>query len=102
MMMKMKNRSHGHVINSHRFRHKINISMMSRYDDDAYMYQTTLKQHLKLNSCESHTEAVLKRSVSNKKGRISLVPLTIAPGGWCEILFNLYFCSVVNLKLFFL
>ena len=38
MMMKMKNRSHGHDINSPRSRHIINISMMSRYDDDAYMY----------------------------------------------------------------
>ena len=74
---------------------------MSRYDDDAYMYQATPKQHLKLNSCETHTEAVLKRSVSNKKGRISLVPLTIPLSSWCEILFNLYFCSVLNLKLFF-
>ena len=38
MMMKMKNRSHGHYINSPRSGHIINISMMSRYDDDAYMY----------------------------------------------------------------
>ena len=38
MMMKMKNRSHGHDINSPRSRHIINISIMSRYDDDAYMY----------------------------------------------------------------
>ena len=37
-MMKMKNRSHGYDIDSPRSRHIINISMMSRYDDDAYMY----------------------------------------------------------------
>ena len=40
---------------------------MSRYDDDAYMYYAKLKQHLKLNSCESYSEAVLKRSFSCKK-----------------------------------
>ena len=34
----MKNRSHRHDINSPRSRHIINISMMYRYDDDAYMY----------------------------------------------------------------
>ena len=34
----MKNRSHGQDINSRRSRHVINISMMSRYDEDAYMY----------------------------------------------------------------
>ena len=38
MMMKVKNISHEHDINSPRSRHIINISMMSRYDDDAYMY----------------------------------------------------------------
>ena len=38
MRMKMKNRSHGHNISSPRSRHIINISMMSRYDDDPYMY----------------------------------------------------------------
>ena len=37
MMMKMKNRSHGHDINSPRSRQIVNISMMFRYDD-AYMY----------------------------------------------------------------
>ena len=37
MMMKMKNISHGHNINSPRSRHIVNVSMMSRYDD-AYMY----------------------------------------------------------------
>ena len=73
--------------------------MMSRYDNDVSMYQATPKQHLKINSCESYTEAVLKRSVSYKKA--SLVPLTIPPSSWCESLFNLFFCSVVNLKLFF-
>ena len=38
MMMKMKIRSYGHYINSPRSGHIINISMMSRYDDDAYVY----------------------------------------------------------------
>ena len=51
--------------------------MMSRYDNDVSMYQATPKQHLKINSCESYTEAVLKRSVSYKEAHISLVPLTI-------------------------
>ena len=37
MMMKMKNRSHGHDINSPRSRRVINTSIMSRCDDDAYM-----------------------------------------------------------------
>ena len=41
----------------------INVSMMSRYDHDH----------------ESYTEAMLKRSVSYNKERISLVPLTIFP-----------------------
>ena len=39
--MKMRNRSNGHdisSISSPRSRHIINISMMSRYDDDPYMY----------------------------------------------------------------
>ena len=36
--MKMNNRSHGHDIDSPRSRYIINITMMSQYDDDAYMY----------------------------------------------------------------
>ena len=35
MMMKMKNRSHGHDIDSPRSRHVINLSIMSWHDDDA-------------------------------------------------------------------
>ena len=35
--MKMKNRSHGHDINSPRSRHIVNISMMFWYGD-TYMY----------------------------------------------------------------
>ena len=38
MMVKMKNGSHEHNINSPRSRHIINISILSWYDDDAYMY----------------------------------------------------------------
>ena len=39
MMIKMKNRSHGPDVNSPRSRHKVNISMVSWYDNgDAYMY----------------------------------------------------------------
>ena len=37
MMMKMKNRSHGHDINSPSSGHTVNTSMMSQYDD-TYMY----------------------------------------------------------------
>ena len=36
-MMKMKNRSHGHDIDSPRSRHVINVSILSSHDDDAYI-----------------------------------------------------------------
>ena len=36
-MMKMKNRSHGHDIDSPRLRHVINVSILSSHDDDAYI-----------------------------------------------------------------
>ena len=78
MMMKMKNRSHGHDIGSPRSRYVVNISMMSRYDD-ANMYYATPKRHLKFNSCENYTETVLKRSGSYEKAHISLVLLTTSP-----------------------
>ena len=51
--------------------------------------------------CNIFPEAVLKRSTSYKKARISLVPLTKPPSSRYETLFNLIFSSVVNLKLFF-
>ena len=51
---------------------------------------------------ESYTKTVLKRSVSSKKARISLVLLKISSSSRYKSLFNLFFCSVVNLKLFFL
>ena len=53
--------------------------------------------------CESYAEIVLKRIISSKKARISLVPLTIPSSSRYESLFNLFFvpswiwsCSCVN------
>ena len=99
MMMEMKNRSHGHSIDSPKSRHVINISIMSRYED-TYIYKATPKQHLKLNSCEGYSEAVLKRSVSYKNTCISLVPLTIPSVGLKAYLIYFFGC-VVDLKGFF-
>ena len=45
------------------------------------IYKATPKQHLKLNSYEGYSEALLKRSISYKKTYISLVPLTIPSVG---------------------
>ena len=36
-MMKMKNRSHGHDIDSPRSRHVTNVSILRSHDDDAYI-----------------------------------------------------------------
>ena len=47
--------------------------------------------------CKSYAEVVLERSVSSKKARILLVPLTIPSSSRHESLFNLFFCSVVSL-----
>ena len=99
MMMEMKNRSHGHSIDSPKSRHVINISIMSRYED-TYIYKATPKQQLKLNSCEGYSEAVLKRSVSYKNTCISLVPLTIPSVGLKAYLIYFFGC-VVDLKGFF-
>ena len=51
MRMKMKKRSHTYDINRpwSRHKHKFSKYKKSRYDD-TYMYQTTTKQHLHLNS----------------------------------------------------
>ena len=40
--------------------------------------------------CKSYAEIVLKRSISSKKARISLVPLTIPSSSRYESLFNLF------------
>ena len=49
--MEMKNRSHRYDINRSRSRHihKYSKYKMSQYEN-AYIYQATLKQYLKLNS----------------------------------------------------
>ena len=108
MIMKMKNRSHGRDINNPSSRHIIvKISMMFRCDD---AYSATFKAQFMWKDeagsvqgcnilCESYTEVVLKISVSSEKARISLVPLAIPCISRFESLFNLIFCSVVNLKL---
>ena len=99
-MMEMKNRSHGHSIDSPKSRHVINISIMSRYED-TYIYKATPKQHLKLNSCEGYSEAVLKRRASDKKACISLVPRMTPSVGvkacliylfWFRRAFEVVFC----------
>ena len=52
MKMKIKNRSHSYDINRRMYRHghKYNKQKEVAQYDDAYMYEATLKQHLKLNS----------------------------------------------------
>ena len=52
MKMKIKNRSHSYDINRRMYRHghKYNKHKQVAQYDDAYMYEATLKQHLKLNS----------------------------------------------------
>ena len=54
MEIKMKNRSHIYNINRPKSRHEHNYSKYKVSQNDyAYMYQATLKQHLKLNSWKS-------------------------------------------------
>ena len=54
MGIKMKNRSHIYNINRPKSRHEHNYSKYKVSQNDyAYMYQATLKQHLKLNSWKS-------------------------------------------------
>ena len=79
MMMKMKNRSYRHNINSLRSRHIVNIRIVSPW----WCLYVCIREHLSIWSSVheklSNTEAELKKGLVIKKAFISLVPLITPP-----------------------
>ena len=101
MMLKMKNRSHRHNINSPRSRHTVSIRIVSVW----WCLYVCIKQHLSGTWSSVHEKVKqhwgwAEKSVAYKKSIYFVGTSNEPSSSRCERVLNLFYCSVLNLKLF--